>query len=119
MIALAVLALFQVPISKLGTGLFRIMVGIVVLLFLAGGLYFLGEGLLFIQMKVGEPLRRLSFPTPHHIEQLFDWTVLWLENLSDKIHISYETINIMIYVLLMPMLCTASYVILRITNKRK
>lgn len=119
MITLAILALCKVPVSRLGIWFFRIIVGIVVLLLLAGGLYFLGEGLLFLQMNVGEPLRSLSFPTPYHLEIIFDSTVLWLERLSDKLDISYQAINIIIYVLLMPVLCIASYLILRVTNKRK
>lgn len=119
MIVLAILALCKAPVSKLGIWFFRILVGIVVPLFLAGGLYFLGEGLLFIQMRVGEPLRSLSFETPRHLESLFDGTVSWLEGLGDELHMSYEAINIIIYVLLMPVLCIASYVILRVTNKRK
>ena len=53
------------------------------------------------------------------VESLFDGTVSWLEGLGDELHMSYEAINIIIYVLLMPVLCIASYVILRVTNKRK
>lgn len=120
MIVLAILALCKQPVSKTGIWFFRIVVGSVIALFAIGGLYFLGEVLLFINTTdYGKPLRSLSFPSSVYFENLFDETVYWLEGLGNKLHMSYEAVNIVLYVLLMPVLCIASYEILRLSNKRK
>ena len=45
-------------------------------------------------------------------------TMYWLKDLAAKVGTSYEAINLIIYVLLMPILCIASYVVLMVTKKR-
>lgn len=113
MVILAILALCKVPVHDLGIWTFRVVVAVVVLLLVAGGVYFVFQVIATEYGLYNEPYLHMPYPTSVHMANLFDRTVDWLKVTAGKLGTSYEAINIIVYVIVMPVLSMASYCIMR------
>lgn len=113
MVILAILALCNVPVQRLGIWTFRVVVAVVILFLLAGGVYFVFQVIATEYGLYNEPYLHMPYPTSSHVANLFDKTVDWLKVSAGKLGTTYEAINIIVYVLVMPVLSLASYVIMR------
>ena len=116
MIALAVMSLCGLPVNMGGIWFFRIVVALVVILLLAGGVYFVGQGIATEYGLYNEPYPHMPYETSAHIANLFNQAVAWLNKTAATFGTTYQIINLVVYVLAMPVLCIASYVILRIKH---
>lgn len=116
MISLAVMALCGLPVNVGGTWFFRIVVASVVILLLAGGFYFVGQGIATEYGLYNEPYLHMPYATPAHTAKLFENTVDWLNKTATFLGTTYEIINLVLYVLAMPVLCIASYAVLRVKH---
>ena len=116
MVILAVLGLFKLPVNKAGLWLFRITVAGVGIVLLAGGLFALS---MVMGWTAGADPPITEPDTPLWIENLFDGTVEWLNRTADLLRTSYEVVNLVLYILLMPALCIGSYVILKTRGGHK
>lgn len=116
MIALAVMSLCGLPVNVGGIWFFRIVVALVVILLLAGGFYFVGQGIATDYGLYNEPYLHMPYETSTHVAKLFDQAVAWLNETATNFGTTYQIINLVVYVLAMPALCIASYVILRIKH---
>lgn len=114
MIILTILELCKVPVHGLGIWTFRVVVAAVVILLMAGGVYFVFQVIATEYGLYNEPYLHMQYPTTAHMENLFDRTVDWLKVTAEKLGTTYEAINIIVYVLVMPALNLASYGILRV-----
>ncbi len=116
MITLAVMSLCGLPVNMGGIWFFRIAVALVVILLLAGGFYFVGQGIATDYGLYNEPYLHMPYETSTHVAKLFDQAVAWLNKTAAAFGTTYQIINLVVYVLAMPALCIASYVILRIKH---
>ena len=114
MVILAILALCKVPVHGLGIWTFRSVVAVVILFLMAGGVYFVFQVITPEYGLYNEPSLHMPYPTSAHMANLFDRTVDWLKVTAGKLGTTYEAINIIVYVLVMPVLSLASYGIMRI-----
>lgn len=116
MITLAILSLCGLQVNVGGIRFFRIVVVLVVILLVAGGFYVVGQCVATEYGQYGEPYLHMSYGTSAHTAQLFDNAVDWLNKTAATFGTTYQIINLVVYVLVMPVLCIASYVVLRIKN---
>lgn len=116
MVILAILAICKVPIHGLGIWTFRVVVAVVILFLLAGGVYFVFQVIATEYGLYNEPYLHMPYPTSAHMANLFDRTVDWLKVTAGKLGTTYEAINIIVYVLVMPVLSFGSYGILRVMH---
>lgn len=114
MVILAILALCKVPVHGLGICTFRGVVAGVILFLLAGGVYFVFQVIATEYGLYNEPYLHMPYPTSAYMANLFDRTVDWLKVTAGKLGTTYEAINIIVYVLILPALSLASYGILRV-----
>lgn len=113
MVILAILALCKVPVHGLGIWTFRSVVAVVILFLMAGGVYYVFQVITTEYGLNNEPSLHMPYPTSAHMANLFDRTVDWLKVTAGKLGTTYEAINIIVYVLVMPVLSMASYGIMR------
>lgn len=116
MIALAVMSLCGLPVNVGGIWFFRIVVSLVVILLLAGGFYFVGQGIATEYGLYNEPYLHMPYETSAHTANLFNQAVVWLNKTAATFGTTYQIINLVVYVLAMPALCIAAYVALRIKH---
>lgn len=116
MIVLAILSLCGLPTNVGGIWFFRIVVALVVALLLAGGFYFVGQGIATEYGLYHRPYLHMPYETSAHAATLFDQTVDWFKITAEKFGTTYQIINLVVYVLAMPALCIASYVVLRLKH---
>ena len=109
MVILAILALFRLPVNEVGKWIFRITVAGVGIVLLAGGLFALS---MVMGWTAGADPPIIEPDTPLWIENIFDGTVEWMNRTAGLLRTSYEVVNLVLYILLMPALCIGSYVIL-------
>lgn len=114
MVILAILALCKVPVHGVGIWMFRVVVATVIILLMAGGVYFVFQVIATEYGLYSEPYLHMPYTTSAHTVNLFDRTVDWLKMTAVKLGTSYEAINIIVYVLVMPVLSLGSYCILRV-----
>lgn len=114
MVILAILALCKVPVHGVGIWMFRVVVATVIILLMAGGVYFVFQVIATEYGLYSEPYLHMPYTTSAHTANLFDRTVDWLKMTAVKLGTSYEAINIIVYVLVMPVLSLGSYCILRV-----
>ncbi|MBO5596275.1 MAG: hypothetical protein J5917_05825 [Bacteroidales bacterium] len=117
MVVLAIHALCKVPIQGFGIWTFRVVVSVVFLFLMAGGVYFVFQVIATEYGLYNEPYLHMPYPTSVHMANLFDRTVDWLKVTAGKLGTTYEAINIIVYVLVMPVLSLASYGIMRCTMR--
>ena len=116
MITLAFLSLCGLSTNMVGIWIFRIVVGLVILILIASVIYLLNKGETFSLSMNTVPHIEIKTMTSPYCEGLFHNTVQWLTGLAHRFGTTYEMVNIVLYVLLMPVLCIASYVLLRARN---
>lgn len=116
MITLAVMSLCGLPVNMGGIWFFRIVVILVVILLLAGGFYIVGQGIATEYGLYNEPYLQMPYETSAHTANLFNQSVAWLNKTATNFGTTYQIINLVVYVLAMPALCIASYVVLRIKH---
>ena len=90
MIALAVMSLCGLPVNMGGIWFFRIVVASVVILLLAGGFYFVGQGIATEYGLYNEPYLHMPYATPAHTAKLFENTVDWLNKTATFLGTTYE-----------------------------
>lgn len=113
MVLLAILATCKVPVKKLSTLFFWIVVGCVISLMIAGTVYIIKDYLVFRDspelLKVHlTSIKETSLPM---LSQYKD-AVSWLKDIAHKYGTTYELVNILLYVVGMPLLCIVSYIII-------
>ena len=81
---------------------------------MAGGVYLVFQVIATEYGLYNEPYLHMPYPTSAHMANLFDRTVDWLQVTADKLGTTYEAINIIVYVLVMPVLSLAAYGIMRV-----
>ena len=112
MLTMAHRTLFKIPVNRIGKWFFWIVVGCVIALFIIGFGYVVHDVLdvlsgnkpIFDILNTGE--------RNAHIEIMFDHTQDWLSRRAKAFGISYYAINLIVYVLAMPLLCIGSYLVL-------
>lgn len=114
MVILAILAICKVPVKKLGTWFFWIVVGCVIALMIAGTVCIIKDCYVFRDSpeSLRAHLSSISETSLPIIAQFKD-TSWWLGDTALKCGISYELLNILLYVVAMPILCIISYIIIR------
>lgn len=110
MLLLAILSKCKLPVRTPGIWFFWIVVGVVGLSLFLGGIFFFAEGYgIHHEVSFGRGYY-------NHIDQeaasLFYKTVSWLKDMAAKLGTTYEAINLILYVLFMPVTCIVSYVVM-------
>ena len=116
MLLFAILSLCKVPIRKIGIIFFWLVVGSIIVLFIIGTVYIIKD--CYVYQNNLELLRQhlLIKETDPFIINKFNDTMFWLQDIGYKRNVSYELVNILLYVVAMPVLCITSYIVIR---KRK
>jgi energy-coupling factor transporter transmembrane protein EcfT len=113
MVVLAILAICKVPVKKLGTWFFWIVVGCVIALMIAGTVCLIRDCHVFGESKELLKAHLLTIKeTSPYITCKYNDTISWLQNIAYKNGMSYELVNILLYVVGMPILCIVSYIII-------
>lgn len=117
MLLFAILSLCKVPIRKIGIIFFWLVVGSIIVLFIIGTICIIRDCSIYQDL---ESLRQHLFikETNPFIINKFNDTMVWLENIGYQRNVSYELVNLIIYVAVMPFLCIVSYFILRYGKTR-
>lgn len=114
MVLLAILAICKVPVKKLGTWFFWIVVGCVIALMITGTVCIIKDCYVFRDSPELLRAHLLSISeTSLPIIAQFQDTLWWLRDTALECSISYELLNILLYVVGMPILCIISYIIIR------
>jgi len=118
MLLFAILSLCKVPIRKIGIIFFWLVVGSIIVLFIIGTMYIIKD--CYVYQNNLELLRQHLFikETNPFIINKFNDTMVWLENIGYQRNVSYELVNLIVYVVAMPLLCIVSYFILRYGKTR-
>lgn len=113
MVLLAILALCRVPVRIIGTVIFWSVVGIAAILFAVGTVLVIREGFDY-SSSIEQQIRMLSVKeaNPTIIDH-YNSTILWLRTTAVNLHTTYHVINIVLYVIALPILSLFSYIIIR------
>lgn len=118
MLLLAILSCLGFPVRKMGTFFFYSVVGCVTTLLLLGALNAIKDAMIY-QNNLSRLWNDVSGgETNQTIIDKFNDTVNWLNNASHTLHVSYEMINLIVYVFSMPFISLICYIFVR-RNKRK
>lgn len=117
MVLLAILALCRVPVRIIGTVIFWSVVGIAAILFAVGTVLVIREGFDY-SSSIGQQIRMLSVKeaNPTIIDH-YNSTILWLRTTAVNLHTTYHVINIVLYVIALPILSLFSYIIIRVRKQ--
>ena len=115
MLLFAILSLCKVPIRKVGIIFFWLVVGSIIVLFIIGTICIIRDCSIYQDL---ESLRQHLFirETNPFIINKFNDTMVWLENIGYQHNVSYELVNLIVYVITMPVVCIASYIVIRCNN---
>ena len=118
LLILAILALCRVPVKKVGSVLFWFVAGCAVILFAVGAVLVMREGFDY-SSSIEQQIRLISIKeaNPIIIGQ-YNSAILWLRTTADKLHTTYHVINIVLYVITLPLLSIISYIIIRVRKQR-
>lgn len=118
MLLFAILSLCKVPIRKIGIIFFWLVVGSIIVLFIIGTVYIIKD--CYTYQNDLELLRQhlLIKETDPFIINKFNDTMFWLKDIGYQHNVSYELVNLIIYVVAMPLLCIVSYFTLRYAKTR-
>jgi len=118
MLILALLSLCRVRVKKAGSILFWCVVGCSVIL-LAVGTVLVIKGGFDYNASIEQQIRILSVKetNPIIVDQ-YNSAILWLRTTADKLHTTYHVINIVLYVIALPLLSIFSYIIIRVRKQR-
>ena len=117
MVLLAILALCRVPVRIIGTVIFWSVVGIAAILLAVGTLLVIREGFDY-SSSIEQQIRMLSVKetNPIIIDQ-YNSTILWLRTTAVNLHTTYRLINIVLYVIALPILSLFSYIIIHVRKQ--
>lgn len=117
MVLLAILALCRVPVRIIGTVIFWSVVGIAAILFAVGTVLVIREGFDY-SSSIEQQIRMLSVKeaNPTIIDH-YNSTILWLRATAVNLHTTYHVINIVLYVIALPILSLFSYIIIRVRKQ--
>lgn len=117
MVLLAILALCRVPVRIIGTVIFWSVVGIAAILFAVGTVLVIREGFDY-SSSIEQQIRMLSVKeaNPTIIDH-YNSTILWLRTTAVNLHTTYHVINIVLYVIALPILSLFSYIIIRVRKQ--
>ena len=117
MVLLAILALCRVPVRIIGTVIFWSVVGIASILFVVGTVLVIREGFDY-SSSIEQQIRMLSVKeaNPTIIDH-YNSTILWLRTTAVNLHTTYHVINIVLYVIALPILSLFSYIIIRVRKQ--
>lgn len=117
MVLLAILALCRVPVRIIGTVIFWSVVGIAAILFAVGTVLVIREGFDY-SSSIEQQIRMLSVKeaNPTIIDH-YNSTILWLRTTAFNLHTTYHVINIVLYVIALPILSLFSYIIIRVRKQ--
>lgn len=117
MVLLAILTLCRVPVRIIGTVIFWSLVGPAAILFAVGTVLVLREGFDY-SFSIEQQIRILSVKetNPIIIDQ-YNSAILWLRATADKLHTTYHVINIVLYIIALPLLSLLSYIIIRVRKQ--
>ena len=117
MVLLAILALCRVPVRIIGTVIFWSVVGIAAILFAVGTVLIIREGFDY-SSSIEQQIRMLSVKeaNPTIIDH-YNSTILWLRTTAVNLHTTYHVINIVLYVIALPILSLFSYIIIRVRKQ--
>jgi len=117
MVLLAILALCRVPVRIIGTVIYWSVVGIAAILFAVGTVLVIREGFDY-SSSIEQQIRMLSFKeaNPTIIDH-YNSTILWLRTTAVNLHTTYHVINIVLYVIALPILSLFSYIIIRVRKQ--
>lgn len=117
MVLLAILALCRVPVRIIGTVIFWSVVGIAAILFAVGTVLVIREGFDY-SSSIEQQIRMLSVKeaNPTIIDH-YNSTILWLRTIAVNLHTTYHVINIVLYVIALPILSLFSYIIIRVRKQ--
>ena len=118
MVLLAILALCRVPVRIIGTVIFWSVVGIAAILFAVGTVLVIREGFDY-SSSIEQQIRMLSVKeaNPTIIDH-YNSTILWLRTTAVNLHTTYHVINIVLYVIALPIFSLFSYIIIRVRKQR-
>lgn len=117
MVLLAILALCRVPVRIIGSVIFWSVVGIAAILFAVGTVLVIREGFDY-SSSIEQQIRMLSVKeaNPTIIDH-YNSTILWLRTTAVNLHTTYHVINIVLYVIALPILSLFSYIIIRVRKQ--
>lgn len=117
MLILALLALCRVPVRKVSSILFWSVVGCAVILFAVGTVLVIREGFDY-SSSVEQQIRLVSVKeaNPIIIGQ-YNGSIQWLQTTADNLNTTYHVINIVLYVIALPLLSILSYIIIRVRKQ--
>lgn len=117
MVLLAILALCRVPVRIIGTVIFWSVVGIAAILFAVGTVLVIREGFDY-SSSIEQQIRMLSVKeaNPTIIDH-YNSTILWLRTTAVNLHTTYHVINIVLYVIALPILSLFSYIIIHVRKQ--
>ena len=117
MVLLAILALCRVPVRIVGNVIFWSVVGTVAILLAVGTVLVIREGFDY-SSSIEQQIRMLSVKetNPIIIDQ-YNSAILWLRTTADKLHTTYHVINIVLYIIALPLLSLLSYIIIRVRKQ--
>ena len=117
MVLLAILALCRVPVRIIGTLIYWSVVGIAAILFAVGTVLVIREGFDY-SSSIEQQIRMLSVKeaNPTIIDH-YNSTILWLRTTAVNLHTTYHVINIVLYVIALPILSLFSYIIIRVRKQ--
>ena len=117
MVILAILALCRVPVRKIATVLFWSVVGIAAILIAIGTVLVIREGFDY-SFSIEQQIRMLSVKeTNPIIVNQYNSAILWLQTTADKLHTTYNVINIVLYIIALPLFSLLSFIIIRVRKK--
>lgn len=117
MVLLVILALCRLPVRIIGTVIFWSVAGIAAILFAVGTVLVIREGFDY-SSSIEQQIRMLSVKeaNPTIIDQ-YNSTILWLRTTAVNLHTTYHVINIVLYVIALPILSLFSYIIIRVRKQ--
>ncbi len=113
MVLLAILALCRVPVKKFGAWFFWIIVGCAIVIMIAGIVCVIKDYYVFNDNPESlkahlKSIKETSLP----MLSKFQNAVSWLKDIAHKYGTTYELVNILLYVVGMPIICIVSYTII-------
>ena len=117
MLILALLALCRVPVRKMSSILFCFVAGCAVILFAMGAVLVMREGFDY-SSSIEQQIRLVSIKeaNPIIIGQ-YNSAIQWLQTTAGNLNTTYHVINIVLYVIALPLLSILSYIIIRVRKQ--
>ena len=118
MLLFVVLSIF-LPIQKIGIWFFRIIVCFVGIFLIIGLGYAIRDVVNVLSNNSDIYSIINTTENDPYIMLKFDHTVDWLSKYAQRYNISYYAINLIVYVIIMPLVCIFSYFNLKLINRIK